>query len=195
MNPAARISVVAVTAAFAFLLAARGVDAASGDADGTYTVTVTKVEASKDGGTTYTTIFEGSQAINIASVNAGAVAAGLASGVTLDVGTYNVVRVTIGDTLVAKGYVNDGGHTYYTDNSADGSGRNDNVLNTPGGDYTTSSYTIPQANRTNTTTGLSIQVQAGVSPTVRVSFDTSGVLSVTGGAIVPGAPAVSITSS
>ena len=174
-----------------------GVEAASSDADGTYTVTITKVEASKDGGTTYATIFTGSQDINIASVSAGAVAAGLASGAVLDVGTYTIVRVTIGATLRAKGYVNNAGNTVYTNGGTDGSASSTNggVLNTPGSDYAISTYTIPAANRTNTTSGLSIVVQVGTSPTCTVKFDTSGVLSVVGGGIVPGAPSITITGS
>ncbi len=172
-------------------------EAASGDADGTYTVTITKVEVSKNGGTTYTTIFSGSQDINIASVSAGAVAAGLASGAALDVGTYDTVRVTIGATLRAKGYVNNAGNTVYTNGGTDGSASSTKggVLNTPGSDYAVSTYTIPPANRTNTTSGLSMTVQIGKSPTVTVKFDTSGVLSVVGGGIVPGAPLVTITGS
>ena len=175
----------------------RGVEAVSGAADGTYTVTITKVETSKDGGTTYTTIFSGSQAINIASVSAGAVAAGLASGAVLDVGTYGIVRVTLGATLQAKGYVNDSGNTVYTNGGTDGSASSTNggVLNTPGADYAVSTYTIPAANRTNTTSGLSIVVQVGTSPTCTVKFDTSGVLSVIGGGVVPGAPSVTISGS
>ena len=175
----------------------KAAEAASSDADGTYTVTITKVETSKDGGTTYTTIFSGSQDINIASVSAGAVAAGLASGAALDVGTYDTIRVTIGSTLKAKGYVNNSGNTVYTNGGTDGSASSTNggVTNTPGSDYAISTYTIPSANRTSTTSGLSITVQVGKSPTCTVKFDTSGVLSVVGGGIVPGAPSVTITGS
>ena len=173
-----------------------GVEAASGDADGTYTVTITKVEVSKAGGTTYTTLFSGSQDINIASVSAGAVAAGLASGAALDVGTYDTVRVTIGSTLRAKGYVNNAGSTVYTNGGTDGSASSTNggVTDTPGSGYAVSTYTIPAANRTSTTSGLSIVVQIGKSPTVAVKFDTTGVLSVSSGIIIPGAPAVTISS-
>ena len=175
----------------------RAGEAVSGAADGTYTVTITKVETSKDSGTTYTTIFSGSQDINIASVSAGAVAAGLASGAALDVGTYDTVRVTIGATLRAKGYVNNAGNTVYTNGGTDGSGSSTNggVSDAPGADYAVSTYTIPAANRTNTTSGLSMTVQIGTSPTCTVKFDTSGVLSVIGGGIVPGAPVVTITGS
>ena len=175
----------------------KAVEAASSDADGTYTVTITKVEASKDGGTTYTTIFSGSQDINIASANAGAVAAGLASGTVLGVGTYDTVRVTLGATLKAKGYVNNAGSTVYTNGGTDGSASSTNggVLNTPGSDYAISTYTIPVANRTNTTSGLSIVVRVGTSPTCTVKFDTSGVFSFSNGIVIPGSPLVTIGGS
>ena len=177
-------------------------EAASGDADGTYTVTVTKVELSKDGGTTYTTIFEGSQSINIAAANAGAVAAGLASGVVLEPGTYDAVRTTIGATMQFKGYVNNdnGTDTLYTDGGTEtGSGEstsnNAGVLNTPGADYAASTYTIPVINRTETDTSLSLKVEAGKALIVDIAFDTTG--TATEGAantIIPGDPTVTITS-
>ena len=175
----------------------RGVEAASGNADGTYTVTITKVEASQDGGTTYTTLFSGSQDINIAAVDAGAVAAGLVSGAALDVGTYNTIRVTIGATLRVKGYANNGGSTVYTSGGTDASAFSTNagVTDTPGSGYTVSTYTVPTANRTSVTNGLSIVVQSGNSPTATVKFDTSGVLSASGGILTPGAPTVTITGS
>lgn len=177
-----------------WFLAMGPAQAASGDADGTYQVTITKLELSTDG-TTFVTVFEGSQAINIAAANAGAVAAGLVSGVTLAAGTYTTVRATLGANLLAKGYVNNGADTIYTNNSANGSTTNSGVNNTPGADYAISTYTIPSANRTNTMTGLSFIVQPGVSKTVKVSFDTSGVLSISNGVIIPGAPSVTSSAS
>jgi hypothetical protein len=153
--------------------------AASGDADGTYTVTVTKVEASQDG-STFTTLFEGSQDINIAAVGAGAVAAGLVSGASVGTGTYTTVRVTIGSTLRVKGFVNNsaGTFTFYTNGGTDGGAFSTNIgaPNTPGGDYAIATFTVDAANRTNTTTGLSIVVAPGAGPTVTVKFDTSGVI-------------------
>lgn len=188
-----RIAVAVLTTAV-WLLAMGPAQAASGDADGTYTVTITKLELSTDG-TTFITVFEGSQAINIASANAGAVAAGLVNGVTLAAGTYTTVRVTLGANLLAKGYVNNGADTVYTDNSANGSTTNSGVNNTPGADYAISTYAIPQANRTNTITNMSFLVEPGVSRTVKVIFNTSGVLSLSNGVIIPGAPSVSGSSS
>jgi len=167
---------------------------ASTDADGTYSVTVTKIELSTDGGTTYSTIFEGSQLVNIASANAGAVVASLVDGGSLEYGVYDTVRTTIGANLVAKGYVNDGADTVYTDGS-NNTTRNVGTTDTPAAGYDSSTFTIPVANRTIVTTPASpITCSQGVSPIVTVSFDTSGVLSVSGTAVVPGAPTVSIAS-
>ena len=184
-----------------FVVASR-TEAASGDADGTYTVTLTKVEISKDSGITYTTLFEGSQAINIAAADAGAVAAGLASGVTLAPGTYDTVRVTLDPTMQLKAYVNndDDDETLYTDGGTeDGSGastsNNEEELDTPGEDYAASTYTIPEADRIDTKAGLSIKVEAGTSTVVDVAFDTAGTASESvDEVIIPGAPTVTITS-
>lgn len=171
------------------------VEAASGDADGTYAVTVTKIEASLDG-STFTTLFEGSQRINIAAVNAGAVAAGLVSGVDMADGTYTTVRVTIADTLTAKGFVNNGATTIYTDGGTDTGAfsTNSSAANTPGTDYAISTFTVPADNRVNTTSGLSIKVADGTSATVTVAFDTSGVITQTGGIPSLSAPTVTISS-
>lgn len=172
-------------------------EAASGDADGIYTVTVTKVELSKDSGATFTTVFEGSQSINIASATAGAVAAGLVSGTALDAGTYTHVRVTIGSTLQFKGYVNNGATTLYTDGGTDTDAFSTNIAaaSTPGGDYAVATFSIPSANRTDTTTGLSIQVLPGQARTVRIVFDTSSVLTQSGGIPSLSPPDVQISAS
>lgn len=200
-----RLHRMALVIAWALLLGlfmgVRPSEAASGDADGTYTVTVTKVELSKDG-TTFTTIFEGSQSINIASANAGAVAAGLANGVVLEPGTYTACRTTIGATMQFKGYVNNdnGTDTLYTDGGTEtGSGEstsnNAGLLNTPGADYATSTYTIPPANRTETDTGLSLTVETGKSLVVDIAFDTTGTATESApNTIIPGDPTVTITS-
>lgn len=163
-------------------------EAASGDADGTYTVTVTKVELSKDGGTTYTTVFSGSQAINIASASAGAVAASLASGVALEVGTYTACRVTLDSALVVKGYVTVGGTTFYTD----GTTFSGVAGSSPGAGYATSTFTIDATNRTQTYTSLSMVVQPGGSPKVTVTFNTAGVV-IAGPSIGP--PSVGFSTS
>lgn len=168
--------------------------AASTDADGTYTVTVTLVEASNDGGANFITLFSGSQLINIAAVTAGASAAGLVSGVDFPVGTCDRVRVTISDTLLAKGYVNSGGSTFYTSGGVNGTSNvagNDNTGAVS--NYTASTYTIPEANRVNVNT-VSIPIVKGKGTTMQVKFDTSGVLSYNGLVVIPGAPLVTISS-
>ncbi len=169
--------------------------AASGNADGTYTVTVTKVETTKDG-TSFTTLFEGSQDINIAAANAGAVAASLASGVSLAPGTYTQVRVTIGGTLRLKGYVNNGATTIFTNGGADTAAfsTNSSAADTPGGTYAISSFAIPAANRTNTQSVTIIVPAGGSPPTARISFDTSGVITQSGGIPSVGAPSITMTS-
>ncbi len=173
-------------------------DAASGNADGTYAVTVTKVEVSKDGGSTYTTIFSGSQSINIAAANAGATAASLANGAALAPGTYTLVRTTIGATMTAKGYLNISGSTWFTNGGSDSNAFsvNGGVLNTPGSTYAISTFTIPAASRTSTDSSLSITVKAdGTSPTVNIAFDTSGVITNSGGTPTIGAPTITTTST
>ncbi|MBI3323501.1 MAG: hypothetical protein HYZ95_03445 [Candidatus Omnitrophica bacterium] len=177
------------------LLAAGPAWAASGDAAGTYTVTVTKIEVSQDNGSTYFTVFSGSQAINIAASNAGAVAAGLVNASGVPPGTYNLIRTTLGESLLIKGFVNNGATTFYTNNDADGFALNAGAADTPGGDYATSTLTIPAANRASTLTVSFTATGGGAASKVKVSFDTGGVLSVVGGAPSLNAPSVTVTSS
>ena len=178
--------------------AATWAEAASGAADGTYTVTITLIEVSKDGGATYTTLFSGSQAVNIASASAGATVAGLASSVALEPGTYDTVRVTLDSTLLLKGYVNFGATTIYTNNDADGFDNNsgggaDRTDNGPTA-YAVSTFTIPAVDRTQTLTGLSLPVSPASPRTCIVTFNTAGVITQSGGTPSVGAPSVSISS-
>ncbi len=179
---------------FCLLFAGRAY-AASGNADGVYTVTVTRVEISNDGGSTFQTIFSGSQSINIASVSARATAASLANGVALAPGTYNRMRTTIGSTLSFKGYVNNGATTIYTSGGANSNAFSTNgaAANTPGNDYTTSTFTI--SNPTSTKTVTIVVSDGGAAPTIQVAFDTSSVLTQSGGIPSLGAPTITITSS
>ncbi len=190
-------SIAAWCAGLALLCAAPEAQAASGDADGTFTVTISQVEISKDGGASYTTLFSGSKEINIAAANAGAVATGLASGVALSPGTYNQVRVTIGATLQIKGFVNNGAGTgtLYTNNDADGFDLNNTAINTPGGDYAVSTLPIPASQRVDTMAVSIVIPSEGSPPTVRVNFDTSGVLSATGDTPSINDPTVTISQS
>lgn len=171
--------------------------AASGDADGTYTVTVKQVEVSTDG-TNFVTVFSGSSDINISAVDAGAQAATLVSGTSVPPGTYTTVRVTIGATLSVKGYINIAGRTHYTDGGTDG-GAFSNVAGTDQqnaqADYAISTFTIPAANRVTSQAVTFNVVKGGPASRVTVTFDTSGVITNNGGQPSLGAPTVTMSSS
>lgn len=184
---------IVLNAFFSFILPAP-VRAGSGDADGIYTVDITKIEISSDSGSNYTTIYSGSSQVNIASASAGATVAGLASGVPMPPATYNAVRSTVGSSLLFKGYVTSGGTTYYTDGGTDGGAFSGVAGSSPGSDYATSTFTIDAGSRTQTETGLSIVCSKGVTPTVTVEFDTSSVLSVSGTDVTLSPPVVDIAS-
>ena len=176
-----------------------GVDAAwaaSGNADGTYTVTVTKIEASTDG-TTFVTLFEGSQAVNIASADAGATAAALVSGVRPPDGTYTTIRTTIGANLLLKGYVNNGSTTIFTSGGTDSGAftTNSSAADTPGSTYAVSTFTVPPGNRTNNDTSVSIPVSGDAAHTVKIKFDTSGVITQSAGIPAVGSPLVSVSAN
>ena len=172
------------------------VQAASGDADGTYTVTVTRLEFRNATTGDYLTMFEGSRGINIASASAGATAASLASGGGVPQGTYNQVRVTLDGTLSVRGYVNSDTApvTFFTNGGTDAAAFSTNVagINTPGATYAIASFTIPAAQRVFTQ-NVSFTIGSNV-PTVRVTFDTSGVLTSGGGVPSLGAPSVTMTA-
>lgn len=189
---------IAVGLAGWLLGAATLAEAASGGADGTYTVTMTLIEVSQNGGASYTTLFSGSQVVNIASANAGATVAGLADSVELPEGTYDTVRVTLGSSLLLKGYVNFGTTTIYTNNDADGfdnnAGGGANRTDNGPTAYAVSTFTIPVADRIQTITGLSLPVAKDKPRTCIVTFNTASVLTQSGGTPSVGAPSVTISS-
>lgn len=170
-------------------------DRASGAAD-VYKVTVNKIEFSEDG-TTFITVFDGSRQIDISAVDAGAVAAGLVSGAAVPPATYTQVRVTVGSTLKVRGYINIAGSTHYTDGGTDSGafGLNAGVTDTPGGDCAESTFTIPAANRTSTGNVTFTVPEGGAAPTVRVAFDTSGVITNNGGAPSLGPPTITMSAN
>jgi hypothetical protein len=144
------------------------------DATGTptvYKVTVKKVEFSTDAGTTFVTLREADQQIDIASVNAGALAGSYASGASLPAGTYNRIRVTISCTIRLRGQVTFGVNTYYT-TAAGGTAINDATQLAEG------AFTIPTppcagGNLTDTST-VTFPVIEGQAKTVDVNFDVTG---------------------
>lgn len=91
---------------------------AGSEVDGTYTVTIKKMEISQDG-TTWVTLGESEQSFNIASKSAGASIGSYISNFSIPVGTYNYLKVTLSRTITIKGRSgNQGGNYYYTTTSA-----------------------------------------------------------------------------
>ena len=176
------------------MVGVRGSWAASGDADGTYTVTMTKVEISTDG-TNFITVFEGSSSINIASATAGAQVGSLVSGTAVPPGTYTTVRVTLGTNLLIKGFITISGSTYFTNGGTDGNGFtvNSGVVDTPGSGYAISTFTIPSANRLNSFSTSFTVKENGSASTVSISFNTAGVITNSGGTPTIGPPSVSVS--
>lgn len=87
----------------ASLMAPQAAQAATGPAR-TYQVTITKFELNN--GTSWVTVSSGnSTTIDIAAVNAGAVAGTFFSGLSVPDGTYTQVRVTISPTFTISGNV------------------------------------------------------------------------------------------
>lgn len=170
--------------------------AATGNGGGqVYKVTITTIEISNDGGSTYTTIFSGSKEIDIAAVDAGATAAGLVSGVDLPDGTYNTIRATVGSSIKVKGYVNIGTTTYYTDGGTDSGAFSTAVgADNPPTDssFAESTFNLggPQS---ATTTGLNMVMTPETSSVVTVAFDTTGVITQNGVSPSVGAPTVTVT--
>lgn len=184
-----------VCAAWLGLAAPAGAATGSGGGQA-YKVTVTTVETSSDGGSTYTMLFSGSQEMDIAAANAGAVAASLVSGVQLSPATYNRIRVTIGATMKAKGYVNISGVTHYTSGGTDAGAFSQAAGNDspPSSGFVESTFTVPSGNRTSVDT-VSIVVTPTNAPTVKVAFNTAGVFINSGGNPSLGPPTVTITTN
>lgn len=129
-----------------------------------YDTFVNKLELSYDEGQTWTTVFTGeSSRVDLTQgVNAG----NFLSGQSIPVGTINRIRVTIDDTMIIKGTVSYGGTTYYT--VADYTTQDTRVA----GNYANQTENCPMGNITNTET-VNINVTAGQSVIVRVTFDIS----------------------
>ncbi len=79
-----------------------------------YRVTVNKVELYNSSTDQWVTIAEGDMTFDIASVNAGDVVGGYASGVSIPAGTYTKIRITVSRHMWIKAQVTVGGTTYYT---------------------------------------------------------------------------------
>ena len=103
-----------------FILISLKVYAVSGTAD-KYEVTMKKVElCSEQTCASTTTVASGTQAINIASLNAGAEAAAFGSTSGLPIGTvYTHLRVTLNRAFTIEGEVNVSGNNWCSTDSAD----------------------------------------------------------------------------
>ena len=84
-----------------------------GNADGTYIVTISKIEISQDN-STWITLGEGAQQFNIASLTVGTDFSNYVSNTSITAGTYKYVRVTVSRTIQIKGSGTNGGNVYYT---------------------------------------------------------------------------------
>ena len=86
---------------------------AGSEVNGTYTVTIKKIEISQDG-SNWVTEGEGSRTFNIALGNVGSQIGNYASNASIPPGTYLYIRNTLSRTMTIKGYGTYSGTTYYT---------------------------------------------------------------------------------
>jgi hypothetical protein len=91
---------------------------AGSEVNGTYTVTIKKIEISKDG-TNWVTLGEKTQSFNIASQSIGATIGSYISNTSIPIGTYNYLKITQSRTITIKGRSDDQDPTagvlyYYT---------------------------------------------------------------------------------
>jgi hypothetical protein len=84
-----------------------------------YTVTISKVEISQDN-LNWTTLGEGTQEFNIASVSVGQQVRAYVSGRSIPVGTYSYLRVTVSRTMYITGVSTSG--TQYTSSATESIG-------------------------------------------------------------------------
>lgn len=184
MREALRWGVKVTLTVVALILATAAVSSAQ-DATGTptvYKVTVKKVEFSSDGGATFVTLKEADQQMDIASVNAGAVAANYASGASLPAGIYNRIRVTISCNMRLRGQVAFGVNTFYT-TAAGGTAAND-ATQLAEGPFTIPTPPCAGGSLTDTET-VSFTVIEGQGKTVDVIFDVTGGIRVDAGVLSP----------
>ena len=146
-----------------------------------YKVTLKKLELSTNGGSTWITIKEADQEMDIASVNAGQVAAGYISNVSIPVGTYNRMRVTISATFKMQGfaYYNTNNKTYFTTASGDSNvdGNVSSIASFTG--YAEQSITIPGQTQLQSEFNLSgspMTIKMGAIQKATVSFDVTNTL-------------------
>lgn len=162
--------------------------AATGPAS-VYKVTITKFEMYN--GTDWATILDGSSTtLDIASVNAGAVAGTFFSGLSVPDGSYTQVRVTISDTFTISGHVGSSYTNGQISNSicavtAVAADEAECTVTVPGGLPAPTPDTLP----------TTLTVTNGVpSHKVRVTFNVNNAIdnSGFGGLMFPGTPSVTM---
>lgn len=175
---------------FSLLLCSGESFAGSGDPI-VYKVTMKKFEASQDG-TTWYTVTEQQQEMDLASVNAGQVFGNWISGAALPEGIYTQARVTLSNSITIKGYVLSGGTYYYTITSGQNTTATFNE-NSPPGDYDEYRFTITSmppggdtldltaGTITSTHAGEHIEILKGKNLTLLISFDVAGGIQLVGG--------------
>ncbi len=146
-----------------------------------YKVTVQKFEASTDGGTTWITIKQQNQEMDIASVTAGQVAAGYVSDIGIPVGTYNRIRVTVSATFKMQGfaYYSSDNRTYFTTASGDSSVAGNVSDTSQFTSYGELSITLPgqtQIQSEFNLSGSTMIVAKGITRKCTVSFDVANTL-------------------
>ena len=157
-----------------------------------YKVRIAKMELWN--GSAWVTVFEGtSTAIDIASVNSGALAGQFLSGISVPDGTYTQCRVTASQIFNIKG--NDGSGRYTT---ATIGGNGGCVYSAVAANEAECAITITSTITPQTTTFSSpITAASGVfSHKIRVSFDVSASIEYNAGAdeIFPAAPTTTVTA-
>ena len=94
-----------------------------------YKVTLEKIEFKQTSGS-YTTFWSGSEAMDIASVDAGSSVASVATGLTIPDGSYTHLRIQVGNTFTIKGSTTDATTGGGTDPCRTATGYTTNAIDT-----------------------------------------------------------------
>lgn len=157
------------------------------EVNGTYTITIKKIEISQDGNT-WVTLADTEQSMNIASGNMGATIGSYVSNVLVPEGTYTQLRTTLSRTITIKGQGADGGTTYYTTTqngkSADGLFY---YATANSGDYEAATIRVPDDAQgvelldgdmrvTTDISGSPLVIAKGQNKSVSLSFNTKSMI-------------------
>jgi len=195
-----RIAVVALCATLFFQ---GSIQAVSGTPS-IFRITIKMIEASTDGGTTFTTVGEGDLSLDIASSSAGGAVAGYATKSDMPPGTYNAMRITMSNQIGLKGSIEqdtggNAGTTFYTTADCAGS--------STAGDEVECTFTVTSApsgfsldtdagTMTTTDTSVSIVIKKDAATRVKVDFDVTNAFQIVGDdSFAPNDPTVTVTSS